>query len=108
MMMGSGGSCATGTAAAGDVKTAIVGDTLTLGLELPGIPKTGLTLEVHVDDHSVKVAGFRGGLFEREFSRVVTVDKRYDVTRAEAVLEDGFLTIKCPRLSSRVMAVPVQ
>lgn len=87
----------------GGVKTSVVGDTLTVGVEMPGVPRAAVGVQVRVDDRAVHVTGFRGGLFERDFSCVVPVDEAFDVERARASFEDGFLTVACPRVIRRVV-----
>ena len=67
-------------------------DRATLRFDVPGVKKGDIG--VHVEDDIVTVEGRRG---EREFKHEYTIDRNYDASSVDAVLEDGVLTVQLPK-----------
>lgn len=64
----------------------------TLELDVPGVKKEDLKVTI-VDDR-ITVSGKRG---KQEFTRMYSVDPNYDASSANAVVEDGVLTVTFDR-----------
>lgn len=60
-------------------------------VDVPGVKREDL--KVDVDHDCVVVSGARG---ERRFSKSFRVNEMHDLTKVEAVLLDGVLTVKIP------------
>lgn len=82
-------------------------DRATLTLDLPGVKKEDLS--VNVVDDLITVSGKRG---KREFTRTYSFeDHNYDAASTSAILEDGVLTVSLerkPEKKSRKIEVKVR
>ena len=77
-----------------------------LTLDLPGVKRSDL--DVSIVGRTVTVSGRRG---EREFKHEYTIDRNYDASSVDAVLEDGVLTVtfaRRPETKSKKIDVKVR
>lgn len=74
-------------------------ENLYLSMEMPGISKENLKIEVN--GHNLYVLGENKGKKARRYSKSFSLPNTVNVDKIEADLKDGVLTITVPKIESR-------